>query len=303
MKKQITVVGLVLSAASQVLAAVMGSDGYADRVVVRDAGGGTAIWHVDATSAAGFGDGLAEVSGTFGTMSHRFMLGDVNGDTYVDRVIAIENPGGWWDYSADYSTSTGFGDGVVDTAYSFGGLGLIPTDVVDLNGDGRADRLGVQVGGGALEWVGNYSTPGGFTTGSGDYFNTHGAPTGHDVMGAYDLDGNGSVELVVDVGGGYWVANNGWQSSFGPGGIDGLFGDLNNDGYGDRVGVLNGIWYGDFSTSSNFGDGNPELASGTFYQSGDVTLLADVVIPEPATLGLMGLAGGGMFLFRRRSRI
>ena len=99
----------MLVSASQAWAAFMGSDGYADRVIVRDAGDGTAMWHVDATSTAGFGDGMAEVSATFGTMDFKHLLGDVNGDGYVDRVIAIENVGGWWDYSADYSTATGFG--------------------------------------------------------------------------------------------------------------------------------------------------------------------------------------------------
>lgn len=265
---------------------IMQADGYADRVIVRDLGDGTANWMVDATTTNGFGDGVADLEGTFGLITDTPLLGDVNGDGHVDRVIARQNiSGGFWEYFADYSTANGFGDGVPDTAFSFGGLTLIPTAIVDLNGDGYADRLGVVPGGGALEWVGDYSTASGFGDGVEDYHELHGAPT-HTPIGAYDLESNGNVNRVVDTGGGYWVASsNNWQGTFGGGGIPYFMGDMNNDGYGDRVGIIGDTWYGDLSTSSNFGDGDPNpegLISTSFIQPGDIPLLSDVISEAPS---------------------
>ncbi|RKX44165.1 MAG: hypothetical protein DRP64_07050 [Verrucomicrobia bacterium] len=294
MKKQIVVAGLVLTSASCVFAGFMGSDGYADRVVVRDDGEGNAMWSIDASSDAGFGDGVADVTNefSFGIMTDTHLLGDVNGDGYIDRIVARENVGGWWDYAVDFSTPDGFGDGVIDTDHSFGGLELIPTAVVDWNGDGLADRIGVRPhsGGLYLEWIINLTTAtnggGAFTTGTADVVTSHGA-TNHVVLGAYDLNGTGTVNLVVDVnaGGGSfvnWVANNGWPASaFGPPGVDGLMGDLNNDGYGDRVVVVEDAgtytWYGDYSVSNSFGDSTSDLSSTTFFQAGDKSLLADII--------------------------
>ncbi len=104
MKKKIIVVGLVLASASCVFAGFMGSDGYADRVVVRDDGEGNAMWSIDASNDAGFGDGVADVTNAFGfgIMTDKHLLGDVNGDGYIDRIVARENVGGWWDYAVDF---------------------------------------------------------------------------------------------------------------------------------------------------------------------------------------------------------
>ncbi|RKX42491.1 MAG: hypothetical protein DRP64_09750, partial [Verrucomicrobia bacterium] len=166
-----------------------------------------------------------------------------------------------------------------------------PTAVVDWNGDGLADRIGVRPHGGGLyfEWIINLTTAtnggGAFTTGDADVVTSHGA-TNHFVLGAYDLDGTGTVSLVVNVNPASsftsWKANNDWPAAgFGPGGVDGLMGDLNNDGYGDRVVVIEnaGIytWNGDYSTSNSFGDGSSDLISTTFFEAGDKGLLADIV--------------------------
>jgi len=285
MKMKIVVAGLVLASTSCVFAGLgfMGSDGYADRVVIRDDGSGTnAMWSVDASTDAGFGDGIADMTNTvgFGIMTDKHFLGDVNGDGYIDRIVARQNVGGWWDYAVDFSTIDGFGDGAIDTDSSFGGLELIPTAVVDWNGDGLADRIAVRPhsAGLYLEWIINLTTAtnggGAFTSGSADVTTDFGG-TNHVVLGAYDLDGDGTVNLVVDVNGGggafvNWVANNWPASAFGPPGSDGLFGDLNNDGYGDRVVVVEDegayTWYGDYSLSNSFGSSPSELISTTFFQ-------------------------------------
>jgi len=245
MKKKIIVAGFVLASASCVFAGFMGSDGYADRVVVRDDGNGNAMWSIDASNDAGFGDGIADVTNEFwfGIMTDTHFLGDVNGDGYIDRIVArLDTTNDWWDYAVDFSTTDGFGDGVVDTAYNFGSSAHIPTAVVDWNGDGLADRIAVKVDPGWLSWFVCLTTAtnggGAFTTGAAYTNYSHGGPD-HHVLGAYDLDGDGTVDYVVDTtptgSSANWVANNGWSGTFGPAGVDGLFGDLNNDGYGDRV--------------------------------------------------------------------
>ena len=70
-RKLIYLISFVLMLAyfvSQVSAAPMGTDGYSDRVIIRDDGSGNAIWYADTSGPDGFGNGIAKVNGRFGAM-------------------------------------------------------------------------------------------------------------------------------------------------------------------------------------------------------------------------------------------
>ena len=71
--------------AGQVSAAPMGTDGYADRVIVRDDGQGNAIWYADASGPDGFGDGVPEAVGGFGLMTDIHMLDDNDEKDFKDK--------------------------------------------------------------------------------------------------------------------------------------------------------------------------------------------------------------------------
>ncbi len=282
---------------------LMGKDGLADRVGIRDAGlvggePGVAAWFVDATTPAGFGDGEdgIDASATFGLMTDVHLLGDVNGDGLVDKVVVRPDPGGGWlNWFTDYSTPTTFGDGVADRVEAFGGTNMFPTAVVDMNGDGVDEYVASFSGPGWTDWWWK-GGPGGGTS--------FGGPGVTPMM--IDLDGNGVADRVIDMGGGVsdpnWVSDNGppppgggfgdsavdWgPSSYGPAGAVTLVGDVDGDGHGDRIVVLPGTnpgdpwsWQADLSSATAFGDGVSDVFQiGPLggEESGDVPLIADVV--------------------------
>lgn len=128
-KRMILMVLLVFTAfvVGQSTAAIIGADGYADRVIIKDDGNGNAIWYVDQSGPDGFGDGQAELIGGYGLMTDKHMIGDINGDGYADRVLGrLHSSGNYWNYFASFSTSDGFGTGGHDIAGSFGGPDIVP---------------------------------------------------------------------------------------------------------------------------------------------------------------------------------
>ncbi len=313
---------LLMSGAYSVSEGVtMGRDGYADRIGIRDAGlvggnPGDAAWFVDASTPTGFGDGVSGIdkSSIFGLMTDVHLLGDVNGDGLIDKVVVRPDPGGWLNWYTDYSTPTSFGDGVADRVDGWGSSSMTPVAVVDVNGDGLDDYVAAMPNpSGWMDWWWN-GGPGGGTS--------FGGPDVTPLM--FDVDGNGIADRVIDMGGGTsapnFVSDNGPDGGgFGDSAVDwgpspyGAAGDivisgadLNGDGFGDRVILRHDgtawQWWGDLSSASGFGDGSPDWFQEDYLGgdvSGDIPLVADVVIiPEPVTLGL--LAGGLLALLRRR---
>ncbi|AQQ70328.1 hypothetical protein SMSP2_00673 [Limihaloglobus sulfuriphilus] len=318
-RKEMLVVSIMLILAVITNAAQLGSDGYADRVIVRDDGNGNALWYVDQSGPDGFGDGQADLVGGFGLMTDRHMVGDVNGDGYADRVLGRYNTAGYWVYWASFSSSTGFGDGA-DTNGSFGGTGLVPYAVADLDGDGLADRIGTSIdGSNNRNYVANKTGVGGtFTTGGGDWQKYWGG-TNTSLAGMFDVNNDGYTDRVdafnnnwrVDFGpssGGFGDSATDWTGYFGGTGdnITRHIGDVNNDGYGDRIlATLNGEgnydWIASFTTPAGFGTAGVEYNQlAPFGQTGDVVILHDVLVPEPATIALLAFGGLGAVIKRKK---
>jgi hypothetical protein len=304
--------------ASQVSAASMGMDGYSDRVLVRNDGAGNALWFADATGPAGFGDGVAEVAGgAFGLMTDIHLLGDVSGDGIADRVFCREVGGGWM-WVADYSTATGFGDGVLDTQCGFGGSALVPHALVDLDGDRIADKVSVQENNPSPHYLywGDKTYAGGFGDGMHEWVSYFGTSDNGAPIGMADLNNDGFADRVKDwwypgalcfasdfapAGGGFGDGNLDWADGFGAPGMLPFVGDVSADGYGDRVVAFwtgtDYTWVAALTTPAGFGfAGIPE--AGLFGSPGDILLLGDVLVPEPMTLTLLGL--GGLALIRRK---
>lgn len=290
-------------------------DGIADRVIVRDAGDGTANWYADASSAGAFGDGAADSSGSFGLMSDVHLLGDVNGDGTADRVIVRANPGGWLDWYADYSTATGFGDGNVDDYQPFGGSAFIPHAVVDMNGDGIADRVVVDNSPGYNNYMADVTTATGFGDGNPEFSGGFGGAA-MTPMCMGDINGDGIADRVIafdatpswasDIaaGPGFGDGNPEQWALFGGPGFPAFLGDATGNGYADRaVGILDGgayTWAIDLALpGGGMGEGNADIFStAPFGIAGDVLLYGDVLVPEPATITLVSLAG--LAVWRRR---
>jgi hypothetical protein len=319
--KFLLVLAIVLSCCTFVQAVALGSDGYADRVIVRDNGSGGAVWYVDQSGQGGFGDGQAELVGGFGNMSDKHMIGDVNGDGYADRVVArLHESGDYWNYFASFSNSTGFGSGVADLVGSFGGPGTVPYAVADLNGDGFADRIGVSISAqNNRNYWGSQTGDGGTFPGGATWTSFWGG-TNTSLVGAFDVNNDGIADRVdafgnnwrVDFGpeaGGFGDSANDWTGYFGGTGdnITRLIGDLSDDGYGDRVlATLNAQGYHDWvaslSTATGFGTSGVDYTQqASFGQEGDILILHDVIVPEPATLSLMAI--GGIFAALRRRKV
>jgi hypothetical protein len=281
--------------AGQVGAASMGMDGYADRVVIRDDGSGNALWFADASGPGGFGDGVVEVSGgAFGLMTDVLMLGDVSGDGIADRVFA-RAVGDSWIWVADYSTATGFGDGLADADVGFGGLWLVPHAVVDLDGDGIADRVGISEN--CWYWGDKGPAGGGFGDAMADWGPNAFGDSGKPPIGMADLNNDGLADRVrnwwypdaicfaadfAPAGGGFGNGEFDWAEGFGAAGMLPFVGDVSADGYGDRIvayEVAGGTytWEAALTTPTGFGlAGIPQEA--TFGAPGDILLLSDVLL-------------------------
>jgi hypothetical protein len=276
-----------------------GSDGFADRVIVRDDGEGNALWIVDASTADAFGDGLGDLSGTFGLITDYHMLGDVNGDGYIDRVVARIHSSGnylWWEVS--YSGPRGFGTTGVNASNSFGGPDMIPYAVADVDGDGTDDCIAVVYDASeSRNYYVKYSA-GGFLAGTVE--TSYWGGTNTDLVDVCDVNNDGVADRVdyftgagwrVDFGagqGGFGDSQTDWAEYFGgtTENITRHIGDVNNDGYGDRVlATLNQQgyydWIASFSTPSGFGTEGPEYnQAAPFGQTGDQVILADVLTEE-----------------------
>jgi len=219
--------------------------------------------------------------------------------------------------------ATTFGNGTEDGALLYGGgAAMTPHAVIDVNGDGSDDLVLVDDSPGYHNYMVDFNLDG--TSDNVAGFGAA-APT-HLLVGMTDINGDGLADRVLDLdginGGFTWhfdystgTAPNG---VLGDGGLDGgalygvsgmipLLGDLNDDGLGDRVVVIdplaNPTWQGDFSQGGIFGDGNSDFFElAPFGVAGDQFLLGDVVttIPEPAALALFLLGGLAIFGISRQ---
>jgi hypothetical protein len=274
-----------------------GQDGFADRVIVRDDGSGNALWIAAASSQDSFGDGIGELSGTFGLVGDYHMLGDVNGDGYTDRIVARVHSSGnylWWEVS--YSGPRGFGTSGVNASGSFGSPTMIPYAVDDLNGDGLGDciALGYNASGDRTYYV-KYSD-GGFLAGAGA--NKVWGGTNTETVGIADVNNDGIGDRVDYFGGA------GWRADFGPsaggfgdsvadltgyygGDVTRLIADVNGDGYADRIiASLNASetyynWSASITTESGWGTSGTDYTQiAPFGEPGDKLLVADVLTPD-----------------------
>ncbi len=308
-------VGIAFLTAPEFAAGRIGMDGYADRVVVRDAGDGTAEWAVDLSGPGGFGDGEADVVVLYGVMTDLHMLGDVNGDGLTDKIVVRDGGDDTWLWMADFSTPTAFGDGEPDAVATYGAVSAHePHAVADLNGDGYADRFLVQHTPDFHLYMVDFSADGVFGDGAPDDYASYGAPT-MPLIGVYDMEGNGNADRVIDLDGTpAWAVDLSFAGKMGDGapdviatygapGMTLLMGELNNDGFGDRIVVIDAdgtmTWQGDLSTPVGFGDGESDVfEQGPFGESGQEFLAADILVPGPFVVTSITRTAPGEVLLR-----
>ena len=288
-------------------AQVGGRDGYADRVVVADAGDGTARWSVDASTDTGFGDGVEDMASLYGLVSDVHLLGDPNGDGLTDKIIVRDNGEGVWQWMVDYSSPAAFGDGVADDVSLYGTVDPhVPMAVADLNGDGFDDRYITDVVPGTfLAFRVDLGDSG--TGLMGDGAADHEYPYGGVAMqhiGAADIDGDGLADVVIDLDENQdefpvWAADftDPWGGieemgdgqpdtiqTFGALGDTLLLGDMNNDDLADRV-VVQTANLTEPNWAANFTDflglfisGDVDIfQSASFGTVADEFLLADII--------------------------
>jgi len=262
------------------------------------------------STTAQFGGSVA------GGTSQGMFLADVTGNG-CDDVVRINN----WNWQA-VASAPGIGLQAKDTVgaksatVAFGLAGDQPI-MGDFDGDGFID-LGVyrQVGGG-IYW--NGSTGGVLGAGGTGPVGQIGGEVGDKLL-IGDLNGDGFDDAVMyrDNGlgglGFFGLINDGTGNLnyFNSGTTTLTFGfdtdipmlaDVNGDGMDDIVvNRGDGAWYADFTTAGGvLGDASVD-SSATFGQVGDVPLFGQFSIPEPASVGMLVL-GSGILWIRKRLMI
>lgn len=146
-------------------------DNIDDVIGVRN-NGSSLEWFARIGGTGGFAE-TAVISSGWGSATDIPLVGDINGDGLVDRLLSRVNGGGY-ELFVDYSTAPGsWGDGGADGGSWAGGDNS--TDflaLTDINGDGRDDVMLVRDAGGdgvgAWEFFGYFTGPGGLASGSPD---------------------------------------------------------------------------------------------------------------------------------------
>ncbi|RKX45869.1 MAG: hypothetical protein DRP64_04065 [Verrucomicrobia bacterium] len=290
-------------------------DGIQDVVLARPAASYT--WYgghgVDVGGISKFSAGGSALGG-WGSATGTPHLGDTNGDGIQD-IILVDN----FNWLSFTSSSAGIGGGAANNGGGFGTstLGDYPL-LGDFNGDGATD-LGVwrSTSGGTFikptvgGLFGSGSAPGG-SFGNASW--AFAAPLVGDING----DGRDDMLLTADVSGALF-----WRAAFGQadGSLDlsdqsnqlnwgatsmdiPMLADINGDGMDDVVIRRSGGTYITSFTGAGGVIGTGPTSSIGWGNSAFTPTFADMtVIPEPATLGLFALVGGGMLWFRKRFSI
>lgn len=296
-------------------------DGMDDILVTR--GAATYSWFAShTTDGGGYGQlntAVGSQLGVFGSVAGNAgnFLADINGDG-ADDAITI-NAGYNW-YCQESGVGTGLGGGALQGAVSYG-LAADQPIVGDFNGDGN-DDIGVYRTADGSGWIfPNFTSASGVmgAGGAGPMGQIGGganAIAGNDSLLIGDLNGDGFDDAVMvrQDGAGlidwYGLINDGtgYLDFSNPGttivswGTDGahtpMLADFNGDGMDDIcvIDQAGGFWYTQFTTAggalgTTLGD------SANFGLAGDVYMVGQFSIPEPATVALLGL---GAILLKRK---
>ncbi|HVI02801.1 MAG TPA: M35 family metallo-endopeptidase [Enhygromyxa sp.] len=176
--------------------------------------------------------GLIDSAFMDGVGEHVIDLADVNGDRRADLIAAADD-GTVYVYTGTAGGSFGAGVGSFAGTYNlalYDGFGHEPIGVAEVTGDGRADLV-------THHHVSNntYVYPGqaNATFGSGvpSFAGTMNSSlfdqTGHELIGVFDVDGNGLADLVTHAGGNAFVYRGTQNGQFTSGGVS-FSGTLNS---------------------------------------------------------------------------
>jgi hypothetical protein len=231
-------------------------DGRGDLLGVKPDG---SLWYyVNNGGSAPFGNG-AQIGAGFSVFS-KLVASDVSGDGAAD-LLGVKPDGTLWYYPNNSSTNAGHAPFTTGTQIGAGFDTFVMVTSADVNGDGRADLLGVKPDGSLWYYANN--------GGSAPYGN--GAQIGagftifRQVMAA-DISGDGAADLIgVKPDGTLWYYPNGGGSApYGNGTQIGsgftIFSrlasmDISGDGAADLVGVKpdGSLWYYPNNMSTNAG--------------------------------------------------
>jgi len=266
-----------------------GTSWYAGHSV--DSGGGVGVLSNAATSSFGPWGSTANIQGQFAT--------NVNGDAYDDviTVVAPAGGGGITFFAAHsnngLSNATGSSLGIGNTT-----LGDVPF-MGDFNGDGYTDACIYRNG----AWYPSASGAGGLATGTA-FTGGGGFGTAGDVPLAGDMNGDGRDDYILFRNGSWFCREANLDGSMsgtaipltaiGTTGDIPLIADIDGDGIDDNGIFRDGFWA--FRLSNNGGVvGTDTMNWGTV---GDIPLIGQFNVPEPATMIMLGL--GGLTLLRKK---
>jgi hypothetical protein len=188
-------------------------DGMADLITVHSSGN---VYVYRGTASGNFVGGVASFAGTFQSALRtgvgHWVVGaaDVTGDGRADLVTVHSNGNAYvYPGRADGSFAGAISSfaGTMHAAVLDGQAGHVPVGVADVTGDGRADLVTVHSNGNAYVYPGSAdgSFAGGVSSFAGTLAMGQFGATGHQVIGALDVTGDGRADLVTLSGGTVYV--------------------------------------------------------------------------------------------------